>query len=165
MSLLGVILVRIFPAFSYIRTEYGEIRISPYSVQMQGNDRKMQTRITTNTGTFHAVVTTTRISKMRQHFHKIFCLIQICQLFNSFTFSMITVLPLLTFSRRRSLSHRNQSIPLESKVSKSKVFIPDSCQGSIQNSAEAFVQRCFVKKVFLEISQNSQENTGAKDSI
>ena len=119
-------------------------------------------RITTNTGTFHAVVTTTRISKMRQHFHKIFCLIQICQLFNSFTFSMITVSPLLTFSRRRFLSHINQSIPLESKVSKSKVSIPDSCQGSIQNSAEAFVQRCFVKKVFLE---NSQENTCAKDCI
>ena len=29
---------------------------------------------------------------------------------------------------------------------------------------EAIVQRCFVKKVFLEISQNSQENTCARVS-
>ena len=34
VSVFGVILVRIFSAFSRIRTEYGEIvRISPYSVQ------------------------------------------------------------------------------------------------------------------------------------
>ena len=32
-------------------------------------------------------------------------------------------------------------------------------------SSETFVQRCFVKKVFLEISQNSQENTCARDSF
>ena len=39
MSLFGVILVRIFPAFSRIRTEYGEIRrISPYSVRMRKNE-------------------------------------------------------------------------------------------------------------------------------
>ena len=30
---------------------------------------------------------------------------------------------------------------------------------------EAVVQRCSVKKVFLEISQNSQENTCARDSF
>ena len=36
MSVLGVILVHIFPPFSRIRTEYGEIRsISPYSVRMR----------------------------------------------------------------------------------------------------------------------------------
>ena len=98
-------------------------------------------RITTNTGTFHAVVTTTRISKMRQHFHKIFCLIQICQLFNSF--SMTMVLPLLTFSQRRFLSHKNQSIPLENKVSKSKASIPGSCQGSIQNSVKHLQDEAF----------------------
>ena len=124
-----------------MRTEYGEIRISPYSVQMQGNAGKKWTRITPNTGTFHAVVTTTRISKMSQHFHKIFCLIQICQLFNSF--SMIMVLPLLTFSRRKFLSHRNQSIPLENKVSKSKASIPDSWQGSIQNSVKHLQDEAF----------------------
>ena len=141
MSVFGVILVRIFPTFSYIRTEYGEIRISPYPVQMQGNAGKKWTRITLNTGTFHAVVTTTRISKMSQHFHKIFCLIQICQLFNSF--SMTMVLPLLTFSQRRFLSHKNQSIPLENKVSKSKASIPGSCQGSIQNSVKHLQDEAF----------------------
>ena len=31
--------------------------------------------------------------------------------------------------------------------------------------SEAIAQRCFVKKVFLEISQNSQENTRAKVSF
>ena len=30
-------------------------------------------------------------------------------------------------------------------------------------SVEAVVQRCSVKKVFLEVSQNSQENTCARD--
>ena len=36
VSLFGVFLVGIFPAFSRIRTEYGEMRsISPYSVQMR----------------------------------------------------------------------------------------------------------------------------------
>ena len=40
-SVFGVILVRIFPAFSRIQTEYGEIRlISPYSVRMRGNAGK-----------------------------------------------------------------------------------------------------------------------------
>ena len=31
--------------------------------------------------------------------------------------------------------------------------------------SEAVAQRCFVKKVFLDISQNSQENTGARVSF
>ena len=35
MSVFGVILVRIFPAFSRIRIEYGETQsISPYSIRM-----------------------------------------------------------------------------------------------------------------------------------
>ena len=42
VSLFGVILVRIFPAFSRIGTEYREIRsISPYSVRMRKNTGKM----------------------------------------------------------------------------------------------------------------------------
>ena len=35
----------------------------------------------------------------------------------------------------------------------------------LQHISEAVVQRCFVKKVFLEISQNSQENTCARASF
>ena len=55
MSVFGVILVRIFPAFNRIRTAYGEIlRISPYSVQMWENVGKMRTRITPNMDTFYA---------------------------------------------------------------------------------------------------------------
>ena len=34
-----------------------------------------------------------------------------------------------------------------------------------RKSAEAVIQRCSVKKVFLEISQNSQENTCARVSF
>ena len=57
MSVFRVILVRIFPTFSRIRTEYVEIRsISPYSVQMRGNVGKMQTRITPDTHTFYVVM-------------------------------------------------------------------------------------------------------------
>ena len=57
MSVLGVILVRIFLIFSYIRTEYEEIlRISPYSVRMQKNVGKMMIKITPNTDTFYAVI-------------------------------------------------------------------------------------------------------------
>ena len=53
---IRIILVRIFPAFSHIRTEYAEIRsISPYSIQMRENAGKMLTRITLNTDTFQAV--------------------------------------------------------------------------------------------------------------
>ena len=33
------------------------------------------------------------------------------------------------------------------------------------NTSEAVVRRCSVKKVFLEISQKSQENTCARDSF
>ena len=33
------------------------------------------------------------------------------------------------------------------------------------HNSEAVAQRCSVKKVFLEISQNSQENTCARDSF
>ena len=52
----GVILIGIFPGFSRIWTEYGEIRsISPYSVRMRENVGKMQTRITPNTDSFYAV--------------------------------------------------------------------------------------------------------------
>ena len=55
MSVFGVIPVRIFPSFSRIRTEYGEIlRISPYSVLMQENEGKMRTKITLNMDTFYA---------------------------------------------------------------------------------------------------------------
>ena len=36
---------------------------------------------------------------------------------------------------------------------------------SYQYHSEAVVQRCSVKKVFLEISQNSQENVCARDSF
>ena len=58
MSVFGVILVRIFPAFSHIRTEYGDIIgdiTGTYSVQMWENAGKMQTRITPNKDTFYAV--------------------------------------------------------------------------------------------------------------
>ena len=56
MSVFGIILVRIFPAFSRIRSEYGEIRsISPYSLRMGKNVGKMRTRITPNTDTFYPV--------------------------------------------------------------------------------------------------------------
>ena len=51
-SVFGVILVHIFPAFSRIRTEYGEI---PYSIRMRENAGKMRTRITPNTDSFYAV--------------------------------------------------------------------------------------------------------------
>ena len=37
--------------------------------------------------------------------------------------------------------------------------------GSRLGAIEAVVQRCSVKKVFLEISQNSQENTSARVSF
>ena len=53
MSVFGVILVHIFPLFSRIRTEYGEIvRISSYSVQMGQNTGKTWTKITPNTDTY-----------------------------------------------------------------------------------------------------------------
>ena len=56
VSVFGVILVRIFPAFSRIWTEYGEIpSISPYSVRILENAGKMRTRTTPNTDTFYTV--------------------------------------------------------------------------------------------------------------
>ena len=57
MSIFGVILVRIFLAFSRIRNEYGEKRsISPYSVRMRENAGRMQTKITLNTDTLFTVL-------------------------------------------------------------------------------------------------------------
>ena len=54
LSIFGVILVRIFPPFSRIRAEYGEILpIFLYSVQMSENVGKVPTRITPNTDTFY----------------------------------------------------------------------------------------------------------------
>ena len=56
VSVFVVILANIFPAFSRIRTEYGEIyRISSYSVRMRENAGKMQAKITPNTDTFYVV--------------------------------------------------------------------------------------------------------------
>ena len=56
MSVFGVILVRIFPAFSRIWTEYGDIpHISPYSVRISENAGKMRIRIPLNMDTFYAV--------------------------------------------------------------------------------------------------------------
>ena len=41
----------------------------------------------------------------------------------------------------------------------------ESCLDNKSKDAEAVAQRCSVKKVFLEISQNSQENTCARASF
>ena len=60
VSIFRVILVRIFPAFSHIQTEYGSI--SPYSVRMQENSGKMQTRIIPNRDIFYAVDSTKEIN-------------------------------------------------------------------------------------------------------
>ena len=55
-SVFGVILVRIFHAFSRIRTENGAIlRTSQYSVQMRENEGQMRTRTTPNTDAFYVV--------------------------------------------------------------------------------------------------------------
>ena len=54
VSVFGVILVYVFPAFSRIRREYGEI---PYSVRMRENAGKMRTRITPDMDNFYAVHT------------------------------------------------------------------------------------------------------------
>ena len=59
MSVFGVILVRIFPAFFRIRTEYGVIR----SIKNAG---KMRTRITPNTDSFYTVL----ITKVRPYVGK-----------------------------------------------------------------------------------------------
>ena len=60
MFVFEVILVCIFPAFSRIRIEYGEILsvcISSYSVLMLENAGKIWTRITPNMDTFYTVLT------------------------------------------------------------------------------------------------------------
>ena len=68
MSVFGVILVRIFPEYYGIWTEYGEIRrilcISPYSVRMRENAGKMRTEITPNTGSFYTVTATSKFVKI-----------------------------------------------------------------------------------------------------
>ena len=56
------------------------------------------------------------------------------------------------------------------KISSNITFQIDICimlnkWSGKQVQSEADVQRCYVKKVFLEISQNSQENTCAKVSF
>ena len=57
VSVFGVILVPIFPAFSTIRTEYGEIRsISLYSVPMRENAGKIRARITPSMDTFQKLL-------------------------------------------------------------------------------------------------------------
>ena len=49
-----VVVFQIFPAFSRMLTEYGEL-LSPYSVRMLENAGKMRTRKTSNTDSFYAV--------------------------------------------------------------------------------------------------------------
>ena len=57
MSVFGIILFRIFTAFSRIRTEFGELlRICPYSVRRLENAGKIRTRITPNTDAFYALL-------------------------------------------------------------------------------------------------------------
>ena len=46
-----------------------------------------------------------------------------------------------------------------------KIFIPILTEIKLRTYAEAVVQRYSVKKVFLEISQNSQENSCARVSF
>ena len=53
-------------------------------------------------------------------------------------------------------------IPLNSNIDVTHITVNDI---SVGVEAEAVVQRCSVKKVFLEISQNSQENTCARVSF
>ena len=56
VPVFGVILVRVFPAFSRIPTEYGEIRSTKY-LRIQSERQKMrENRITPNKDTFYAVV-------------------------------------------------------------------------------------------------------------
>ena len=44
-------------------------------------------------------------------------------------------------------------------------FLVDLCCTKLFTIFPEVVQRCSVKKVFLEVSQNSQENTCARDSL
>ena len=48
---------------------------------------------------------------------------------------------------------------------KNSCFAEDPQRLVLKQQTEAVVQRCYVKKVFLEISQNSQENTCARVSF
>ena len=73
MCVFGVILVRIFPAFFRIRTEYGEIQsVSPYLARMRENAEKTQTRITPNTDTFYAVNVISFMKQNRIGFRDVF---------------------------------------------------------------------------------------------
>ena len=47
----------------------------------------------------------------------------------------------------------------------SNLFLTISCWKRVKQHNEAVTLRCSVKKVFLEISQNLQENTCARDSF
>ena len=68
MSAFGVILVRIFPAFSCIRTECGELRsMSFYSVRMPENMGKMPARITSNADTFYAMLESQKMWQNIEH--------------------------------------------------------------------------------------------------
>ena len=57
-------MVRIFPAFSRIWTEYGEIRST---VQMRENVRKIWTRVTPNIDTFYAVNIWNKVKKFSKN--------------------------------------------------------------------------------------------------
>ena len=64
--LFGVIMVRIFPAFSRIWTEYGKIRST---AQMRENVRKIWTRVTPNIDTFYAVNIWSKVKKFSKNWH------------------------------------------------------------------------------------------------
>ena len=72
----------------------------------------------------------------------------------------------LTHTRSMLLSYRNQSVDLQKKLCTG--ILQDSWQKCIHNTVKhtgAVVPRCSVEKVFLEISQNSQENICARISF
>ena len=116
MSVFGIILVHIFPTFSRIWTEYGEI-ISPYSVRRRENAGKMRIRIFPNTDTFMQ-----------------------CRA--------------VTLQKRPSDGCFIRTATGEADQELREMF-----------PLEAVVQRCSVKKMLLEISQNWQENTCVRVSF
>ena len=59
----------------------------------------------------------------------------------------------------------SQSKKLKDSFSYQATFSNDSFDKSDYKGAEAVVRRCSIKMVFLEISQNSQENTCARVSF
>ena len=72
----------------------------------------------------------------------------------------------LTHTRSMLLSYRNQSADLQKQLYTG--FLQDSWQKYIPNTVKhtgAVVPRCSVEKMFLEISQNSQENICGRVSI